>query len=149
MNEFEAVIRVLLALFLGALIGVERVHAKKRAGIRTLGLVAMGSALFVVVSQLVLAEVTHTVEPLRVAAHVITGIGFLGGGMIILRDDKLANLTTAAGIWVAAGIGIAIGFGLYTLGILVTMLVIITFTWMWYLEDVLRKRFDATEGDKS
>lgn len=157
MNEFEIVIRLVLALFLGALIGVERVHAGKRAGVRTLGLVSLGAALFIVVSETTIARYGYEVDPMRVAASVVSGIGFLGAGMIILKRNRLANLTTAAGVWVAAAIGVAAGFGMYLTAIVVTALVIITFTWMWSFEDYLRRHFltkgretleEAEEADK-
>lgn len=147
MYEFEIIIRLSLALFLGALIGVERVHAGKRAGVRTLGLVSLGTALFIVISETIIARYGYEIDPLRVASNIVTGIGFLGAGMIILRKHRLANLTTAAGVWVAAAIGTAAGFGMYTIAIVVTALVIITFTWMWSFEDYLRKHFLTKDRD--
>jgi putative Mg2+ transporter-C (MgtC) family protein len=142
MNEYDMILRLVVALLLGALIGVERVHAGKSAGIRTLGLVSLGSALFIVVSELVLSRYGAVgADPLRVAAQIVTGIGFLGAGMIIMKEDHVSNLTTAAGVWVAAAIGVATGFGLYTLAITVTTLVIITFTLMWNVEVMLKNKF--------
>jgi putative Mg2+ transporter-C (MgtC) family protein len=142
MFEYEIIIRLVVALILGALIGVERVHAGKRAGVRTLGLVSMGAALFIVISELVINQYGYDIDPLRIAANIVSGIGFLGAGMIILQDDKLANLTTAAGVWVAAAIGTAVGFGMYLPAIVVTILVVITFTWMWDFENFLKQRFN-------
>jgi putative Mg2+ transporter-C (MgtC) family protein len=142
MNEYDMILRLVVALLLGALIGVERVHAGKSAGIRTLGLVSLGSALFIVVSELVLSRYGAVgADPLRVAAQIVTGIGFLGAGMIIMKEDHVSNLTTAAGVGVAAAIGVATGFGLYTLAITVTTLVIITFTLMWNVEVMLKNKF--------
>jgi len=141
MIEYEMILRLGLALFLGALIGVERVHAGKKAGLRTLGLVAMGSALFIVVSEMVISRYGYEIDPLRMAANVISGIGFLGAGMIIFKGDHVSNLTTAAGVWVAAAIGVATGFGLYDIAIAVTILVIITFSLMWNVEKILKKKF--------
>lgn len=142
MTEFEMIMRLVLALVLGALIGVERVHAGKSAGIRTLGLVALGSALFIIISESVLSGYSGVdADPLRVAAQIVTGIGFLGAGMIIFKEDRLSNLTTAAGVWVAAGIGMAVGFGMYSVAIAVTLLVIITFSLMLQLEIYLKKIF--------
>jgi len=155
MTEFEMITRLVVALVLGSLIGIERVHAGKSAGIRTLGLVSLGSALFIVVSELVLANYgTIDADPLRVAAQIVTGIGFLGAGMIIFKGDHISNLTTAAGVWVAAAIGVATGFGFYTLAITVTILVIITFSLMLNVELFLKKKFGQqprirkTEGEK-
>lgn len=145
MNEYEMVIRLVVALVLGALIGVERVHAGKSAGMRTLGLVALGSALFIVVSELVIDEYGIVdADPLRVAAQIVTGIGFLGAGMIIFKEDHISNLTTAAGVWVAAAIGVATGFGLFTLAISVTTLVIITFSLMLNVENFLKRKFEKS-----
>ena len=141
MNEFEIVIRLVLALFLGSLLGVERVYAGKSAGIRTLGLVSLGAASFIIISIVVLDQYGYAADPLRMAASVVTGIGFLGAGMIIFQNDHLANLTTAAGVWVAAAIGIASGFGMYFTAIIITMLVIVTFTFMWNLENKVRHHF--------
>ncbi len=141
MSEYDIIIRLILALVLGALIGIERVHAGKSAGIRTLGLVSMGAALFVVISEVIVERYGASVDPIRMASNIVSGVGFLGAGMIILKDDKLANLTTAAGVWVSAAIGTAVGFGMYISSIVVTVLVIVTFTWMWYLEECLRRHF--------
>jgi putative Mg2+ transporter-C (MgtC) family protein len=141
MNEYDLILRLVVALFLGALIGVERVHAGKSAGIRTLGLVALGSALFIVISESVIAGYGFEIDPLRVAANIVTGVGFLGAGMIIVKGDGLSNLTTAAGVWVAAAIGMAAGFGMYGIAVAVTTLVIVTFTVMWNVENYLKEKF--------
>ncbi len=145
MDEYTIILRLTLALVLGALIGIERVHAGKKAGIRTLGLVSLGSALFIIISEHVIAQYGYEIDPLRVAANVVTGIGFLGAGMIIFKEDHVSNLTTAAGVWLSAAIGVAVGFGMYAAAITVTVLVIVTFTIMWNLEIFLKKRFDANK----
>lgn len=145
MNEIEIIGRLLLALFLGGLIGIERVHAGKKAGIRTLGLVALGSALFITISEFVIAQYGYEIDPLRVAANVVTGIGFIGAGMIIFREDHVSNLTTAAGVWLSAAIGVAVGFGMYVTAAAVTVMVIITYTSMWNLELYLKKKFGRTD----
>ena len=147
MNEYTIILRLVLALFLGALMGVERVHAGKKAGLRTLGLVSLGSALFVVISEIVVAEYAYQIDPLRVASNVVTGIGFLGAGMIIFKEDHVSNLTTAAGVWLAAAIGTAVGFGLYTAAITVTILVILTFSLMWNLEIYIKNFFAKRHGN--
>jgi putative Mg2+ transporter-C (MgtC) family protein len=145
MQNYEMILRLILALFLGALLGVERVRAGKRAGLRTLGLVSMGSALFIVISENVISEYGFEIDPLRMAANIITGIGFLGAGMIFFKEDHVSNLTTAAGIWLAAAIGTAVGFGMYMEAIVATALVIVTFSLMWNVEESLRKRFKKQE----
>lgn len=145
MNEYVIIGRLVLALFLGALIGIERVHAGKKAGIRTLGLVSLGAALFISISEYVIAQYGYEIDPLRVASNVVTGIGFLGAGIIIFRQDHVSNLTTAAGVWLAAAIGTAVGFGMYVTAVAVTVLVIITFTFMWNIELFLKRKFGQDE----
>ncbi len=145
MNEYITVLKLVLALFLGGLIGVERIHAGKKAGLRTFALVALGACLFIIVAETVAKTYGNTIDPLRVAANIVTGIGFLGAGMIIFRDDHISNLTTAAGVWIAAAIGVAVGFGMYVPAIAVTTLVIITFTVMWNLETYLKKKLGQKE----
>ena len=109
----EITIRLFVALLLGGLIGVERDYRSKDAGIRTHFLVALGSALFCVVSQFGFG--VDLKDSSRVAAQVVSGIGFLGAGTIIFQKDKnvVRGLTTAAGLWVTAAIGLACGTGMY------------------------------------
>ena len=133
---FEYFFSIVIAMLLGMLLGVERTIAHKTAGLRTYGLVAMGSCLFVVIAQAVgdtLAPVAAT-DLMRVVAGIVTGIGFLGAGIIIVRDQTLTGLTTAAGLWLASGIGIAVGFGLYAIAIFATVLTLLTFTIFWFIE---------------
>ena len=110
--ELEAGLRLLLAAVLGGAIGFQREMSKKPAGLRTHILICMGSALFTVVSVL---GFSGNVDPTRIAAGVVTGIGFIGAGVIFrgMRGDKVMGITTAASIWVTAAIGIAAGAGLY------------------------------------
>ena len=124
--EIEAGLRLLLAAFLGGIIGFQREKANKPAGLRTHILICLGSALFTVVSVL---GFTGNVDPSRIAAGVVTGIGFIGAGVIFrgMRGDKVMGITTAASIWVTAAIGIAAGAGLYIIAsatALVTVLVL-------------------------
>ena len=141
MTDYEMIVRLVLALILGALIGVERIHAGKKAGIRTLGLVSLGAALFIVISENIIASYGYEIDPLRMASNIITGVGFLGAGMIIFHKDRVNNLTTAAGIWISAAIGTAVGFGMYSIAVAVTTLVILTFTLMWNAETFLKRKF--------
>ncbi len=140
-EKYEIVIRLVLALVLGALLGVERIRAGKTAGLRTFALISLGSALFIIISEQVITHYTYDIDPLRVAASLVSGIGFLGAGMIIFQRDHVANLTTAAGIWVSAAIGVSVGFGLYIESIITTLLVIVTFTLMWNVEHYLKDKF--------
>jgi putative Mg2+ transporter-C (MgtC) family protein len=108
-DEFVMISRLLLAGALGGLVGFQREKAGKAAGIRTLALISLGSALFTVLSIFAF----DTADPARLAANIVTGIGFLGAGTIILRREEgiVEGLTTAATIWVSAAIGVAVGAG--------------------------------------
>lgn len=114
MSEAEALLRIGLAALFGALIGLEREVSDKPAGMRTFSIVALGSALFSVVG-LVTFDITDAGA--RIAAQVVTGVGFLGAGTILHHRGDVIGLTTAAGIWGAAAIGMGFGFGLYILSI--------------------------------
>jgi len=112
-NQWEMVIRLVIAAFLGAVIGYERARAKKPAGIRTHLMVCMGAALFTVIS---IWGFAGNADPSRIAAGVVVGVGFLGAGTILRQERGVAGLTTAATIWAVAAIGVAIGTGLYVVG---------------------------------
>lgn len=132
--------QLLLAVFLGIMIGVEREISNKYAGMRTHALVAMGSALFTIVSQ----ELTGPyIDPTRIAAQIVTGIGFIGAGLIVFHQSRVHGLTTAAGVWVAAAIGMAVGFKLYAIAIFATILTILIFALLWPVEQQFLKRFSA------
>jgi len=139
----EFFIRLAVAMSLGLLIGAERVFAQKIAGMRTYALVSMGSALFVIIAQLVMNEydLYRNLDPLRIASQIIVGLGFIGAGIIIFKDSQITGLTTAAGLWVAGGIGIAAGYGLYSIAIFATILTLFTFSIVWFLESNLKKLF--------
>ncbi|GMA63168.1 MgtC/SapB family protein [Alicyclobacillus fastidiosus] len=139
MNQnLEFILRLLLAGVLGAVIGVERKVQHKEAGVRTHFVVAVGSALMMLVSKYAFMDVVnnHTIvlDPSRIAAQVVSGIGFLGAGVIIFQRNAIRGLTTAAGVWATAGIGLAIGAGQYTLGIACAVLVLIGFVALKPLE---------------
>lgn len=114
---------------MGVLIGLEREYRAKEAGYRTHFLVALGSALMMIVSQYGFMEVLKTdlirLDPSRIAAQVVSGIGFIGAGTIILQKQIVRGLTTAAGIWATSGIGLAVGAGMYAVGISATLLVLL------------------------
>ena len=123
MNELaEMVLRLALAGALGGVIGAEREYRGKVAGTRTHLLVALGSALMLLVSQ---HGFGAQGDPGRVAAQIVSGIGFIGAGAIMVDRKSVHGLTTAAGIWVAAGIGMATAAGLYGLAIATTILALI------------------------
>lgn len=127
--EGELILRLLLAGVLGALIGLEREYRAKEAGYRTHFLVSLGSALIMIVSQygflaLYKEEGIHY-DSARLAAQVVTGIGFIGAGTIILQKQVVRGLTTAAGVWATSGIGLAIGAGMYVLGVSAAVLTLV------------------------
>ena len=132
--------QLFLALALGMVIGVERSIAGKTAGMRTYALVSLGACLFILISVYVSEMYIGVVsfDPMRTAAAVIMGVGFLAGGLIVFRDAKINGLTTAAGLWVATGVGMAVGFKLYVMAILATLLTIAIFTVLWVLEDKVK-----------
>ena len=119
----ELTIRLMLALLLGGAIGIEREYRAKEAGFRTHFLVALGSALFCLVSQFGFG--VDLKDSSRVAAQVVSGIGFLGAGSIIFQMNVVRGLTTAAGLWVTAAIGLACGTGMYLAAVLTTAMVLL------------------------
>lgn len=116
------ILRLMLAGFLGGLIGAEREYRAKVAGMRTHLLVAIGAALMLIVSRY---GFDGQGDPSRIAAQIVSGIGFIGAGAIMVQRHSVHGLTTAAGIWVSAGIGMAIAAGLYAVGIATTVLSLI------------------------
>jgi len=135
-NYLDVFVGLLLAVLLGAILGIERNLSGKMAGMRTYALVSLGSALFVDISRLVIAQsVTGaSYDPLRLAAQIVTGIGFIGAGLVVLRGTHLTGVTTAAGLWVSAGVGMACGFELYTLALFAVGLSLMIFTVLWVIE---------------
>ncbi len=142
-STLDILIRLLIAIFLGGLVGIERTLAGKTAGIRTYALVSMGSALFVLISQLVSAQfITLTnFDPLRMASQILVGIGFIGAGLVFHNHKEMrsSGLTSAAGLWVSAGIGMSAGFGLYTLSVIAAILTVFIFTILWYVQKIFKK----------
>ena len=121
--QAEYLVRILVAACLGLLIGSERKNRNKSAGIRTHVIVALGAALIMVVSKYGFTDV-EKVDSARVAAQVVSGVGFLGAGVIFVRNNLVNGLTTAAGIWATAGVGLALGAGMYVVGISSALLVV-------------------------
>ena len=150
-QQFVFIARILLAGVLGALIGLERELRAKEAGLRTHFLVALGSALIMIVSQWGFQDVTKMGMELgqngfvrydvsRVAAQIVSGIGFIGAGTIMMQKQVVHGLTTAAGLWAVAGIGMAIGGGLYWVGIAATCFALIGLEVMRFLLRKFRTR---------
>ena len=119
--DTEILLRLVIAAIAGGLVGFERSTANKPAGLRTLMIVCMGAALFTIIGTTTFAEV----DPARIVAGIVTGIGFLGAGTIFRAKDHVKGLTTAASMWAVAGIGIAVGLGEYVLSAAATILVIL------------------------
>lgn len=120
---------MLIACICGALIGFERSRRQKDAGIRTHMIVALGAALAMIVSKYGFFDLLQyeglRADASRIASNVITGVGFLGAGVIFVRDVSIKGLTTAAGIWTTASVGLAIGAGMYTVGIGASLVMIV------------------------
>ena len=137
----EIITKLLVAVLCGIIIGGERVWAHKTAGMRTYALVAMGSALFVVVSEAMVQTYINLpgINPLHIVAQIVVGVGFLGTGLIFTHDSKLMGMTTATGLWVSAGIGMASGFGLFKLAFIATILTLFIFVVLWFIEAQIKK----------
>ncbi len=122
-------VRMILAGFCGVLIGFERSRRQKDAGIRTHMIVALGAALAMIVSKYGFFDLLQyeglRADASRIASNVITGVGFLGAGVIFVRDVSIKGLTTAAGIWTTASVGLAVGAGMYTVAIGATLLMVL------------------------
>lgn len=131
MTEWEALLRVVIAAGLGASVGMEREMRGKAAGLRTVALVSLGAALFLVIGILVTDDqpadsAIVRVDPTRIMAYTISGIGFLGGAIVFRREDRAEGVTTAAAIWTATGIGMATGSGHYVLAVGATVMILVT-----------------------
>ena len=124
MFEIEWLLRLLAAMTAGIVIGLERHNRAKEAGIRTHAMVAVGACLLMLISKYGFADVAAG-DPARMAAQVVSGIGFLGAGVIFVRHDIVQGLTTAAVIWTTSAIGLAFGSGMYAIGAVTTVLMVV------------------------
>lgn len=138
MNTIEFIIRLAIAAALGGIIGIEREYRAKEAGFRTHFLVAMGSALFMILSMYGFEDVICgysgklSYDPSRIASQVVPGIGFIGAGTIIFQKHVVKGLTTAAGLWVTSAIGLTCGAGMYFLAVATTILVLLGLEALWF-----------------
>ncbi len=142
----EIIIRLLLASFFGALIGLERERKDWAAGMRTHMMVSVGSSLIMILSAFGFEDILHndhvSLDPSRVAAQVISGIGFIGAGTILfIRQGTIRGLTTAAGLWTVAAIGLATGGGLYFAAGATTLIAIVILWLMQPIENLITKRY--------
>jgi putative Mg2+ transporter-C (MgtC) family protein len=144
MSTQEILLRMTAAALLGCLVGLERHRADKAAGMRTHMLVGLGSALFMIVSAYgfdrVLRPEHVVLDPSRIAAQVVSGIGFLGAGTILRRNTEIHGLTTAASVWAVSAVGLAAGGGLYLAAIGATALILVILTAIRPLEDRIASR---------
>lgn len=119
--------KIILAVILGAIIGLQREEQSKNAGLKTHILVALGATTIMVISKYGFFDVIHhsaiVLDPSRISAQVVSGLGFIGAGIIFLNHDSITGLTTSVGIWNTAAIGLAIGAGLYSLAIITTIVI--------------------------
>ena len=122
-TQLDIVLRIFIALAIGALIGIEREYRGHAAGVRTLAMVSVGSCLFTALGVLVFPG--HATDPTRIAAQVVTGVGFLGAGAIFRAEDGVKGLTTAATVWVVAALGMAVGFNLYLIAVAGAVIVLV------------------------
>lgn len=156
-TTFVLFLKLCAAIVCGALIGTERVVSHKSAGMRTYALVSMGAALFVMVSDILVKRYVgqgySVTDPLQMPSMIISGIGFMGAGMIIFRNTDVMGLTSASGLWVAAGIGMACGYGLFSLAFMTTLLTLFVFIILWHVEKhvkayTMRSSVDDEPKDK-
>ncbi len=137
--EWEYMLRLVVACLCGACVGFERSRRFKDAGVRTHVMVTLGAALIMIVSKYGFQDIPALemmkVDASRVASNVVTGVGFLGAGVIFFKGTSIKGLTTAAGIWTTAGIGLALGSGLYFVGIMSAIIMIIA---QFFLHRVLK-----------
>jgi putative Mg2+ transporter-C (MgtC) family protein len=140
LSDAELVARLLTAALLGGILGFERELRQKSAGLRTNILIAIGSALFTLMSY-ELAGDAQGADPGRVAAQIVTGIGFLGAGAIMRTDSGIHGLTTAATVWVNAAVGVAAGGGEYHLAVIATAVTLAVLLVLWPLERLIDQRW--------
>lgn len=139
LEDTQIIIRLVLSVLLSGLIGFERQMHRRTAGLRTHILVGLGSCLIMLTSIYLfdIYKSSTPVDPGRIAAGVITGIGFLGAGTIIRDREGVKGLTTAASLWVVAGLGLAVGCGFYIAGLFTTALSLVALFFLRYIESTI------------
>jgi putative Mg2+ transporter-C (MgtC) family protein len=142
--EWQLIVRLLVAALLGSVIGIDRERLAWAAGLRTHMLVCVGACLFMIVSAFGFADILSTahviLDPSRIAAQVVSGIGFLGAGSILLRGEVVRGLTTAASLWTVAAIGLAVGGGLYLEAVVATIIILVILAGIKPLEERFQQR---------
>jgi putative Mg2+ transporter-C (MgtC) family protein len=140
--ELELAGRMALGLVLGAVIGLERELHRQPAGFRTHSLVAVGAAIFTIISAY--GFVGSAVDPTRIAAQIVSGIGFIGAGTILQHRGNIRGLTTAASLWSVAAIGMAAGAGMVTIAVVGTVLILVVLALLDRIEEFARRRMGLT-----
>jgi putative Mg2+ transporter-C (MgtC) family protein len=135
MMEIELVVRLVIALLLGGLVGLERELRHKPAGLRTHMIVSIGACLFTLIS-----IYSFNADPARVASGIVTGIGFIGAGTIIATQGKIYGITTAASLWVVASIGLAVGTGSYLLALVTSVIVFLVLLLQKFEKKIEKKK---------
>ena len=147
----ELLLRILCAAMLGGLIGMEREYRAKEAGFRTHFLVGLGAAIFMILSKYGYDDVLKAdlvrLDPSRIAAQVVSGIGFIGAGCIIFQRHAVRGLTTAAGLWVTSAIGMACGTGMYVLATTATVMVVVCLETVSFIHNRFGKKNKQTEEE--
>ena len=148
LSDLELIQRLLTAAFLGSILGFERELRHKSAGLRTNILIAIGSALFTLMSYEIAAD-TAGADPGRLAAQIVTGIGFLGAGAIMRTNAGVHGLTTAATVWVNAAVGVAAGGGEYHLAYIATAITVAVLLVLQPLETMIDRRFGKGKPEEA
>ena len=133
--ESELISRLILSVVLGSTVGIEREMHQSSAGMRTHALVALGATIFTIMS------LTFSGDPVRIAAGIVTGIGFLGAGAIFRYENKITGLTTAANLWVVAAIGLAVGLGYYYAAVAAAVIILVILILGRFLEKKALKTY--------
>jgi putative Mg2+ transporter-C (MgtC) family protein len=148
-SQVQIFFQLLLAAFLGGLVGLERECKQREAGLRTYTLVSLGAALFTIItfqiSPLFLGKTGVNFDPSRIIGQIALGVGFIGAGLIIYKQFHVEGLTTAAGIWVVSAIGIAVGVKLYWIAIFSAFLAIVILAGLRFFEE---RFIEKDEGQK-
>ena len=142
-SQIQIILQLLLSLVLGGAIGLEREYKRKGAGLQTYSLVALGACIFTIINSGIFyffaGQAGITFDPSRIILAVATGIGFIGAGVIIYKQDHIEGLTTAAGLWLVSAIGVAVGMEFYLLSIASSVLAIIVLVVFGELEKIIFK----------
>ncbi len=141
--------QLLVSLFLGSLIGLEREISKKPAGFRTYALVSLGATIFTIISEVLVFRYQGisgvSFDPSRIISQIVVGVGFIGAGVIFYQKSKIQGITTATTLWITAAIGTAVGLQLYSLATIATCLVIIVLIIFQIFENRIEKKIEKTD----